>query len=894
MTADNNTKNDEKEKPSEDKQEQKSSSEESSEDSQKKHISFYSILDDLSPEPVKYEDSKKRRTRKKNKKSRKLFNIISLVAICVILYFVFLNVRFSIKDDIMIDTPTRHIFMDLTQEDPANLEIYSTVQTSTLCRAHCTQKFININSNEVLYEEDFKFKRFYRVNFQKTVYPYTLGEGQDTYLYIISCKNIATSNCPAKNGTIEKDVIITLNRKLTEKEIYLKKSQEALLKNAYSSFNEGSMNLDSSKFILVQLKYAKKEDLDYYLNISIDKENDLNNSLIKSKEAWLTYNHSLIQQVLEQENIDSKANELRIISRYIYNTTLTRISQHNNAVELSYFIAQEIQTSKNVLSQSKQFLGNHYPELNSKIKNANSLYTLSTKNLYSKNFENYSSILTMLSYENKSITEFKELYLNRTKDNIYFTNAQLDLLISEEDSCIILNKDLYNIYNCRMNFSEQLINYNNITYNELSSSITSFCSEYDNISKLNSVILEKAYESRNNISELYLIQANNLSAKYRAYNLIIHRNELMSRTDFSAVNAVKMLNTYIAALEEEYGFSAETLQVSTFNSLSVNEGQAFYMFIPINFTFNNIKSCEPPELGVIYPNLNYEIYIVPYLDQNSERYNQVLPELVPRACFDGECKQYNTNSSDNYPLVIVHGHSFYSKNYKITPSQVHNDLQTKLLSDKMYIPAGILRETDPVIENSLGYIDAPFVYKAAYYPDEILDNESINLFADRLNKIIMNAKKETGKDKVVIISHSMGGLVTRAYMKKYGTNDIKLVIIGGTPNYGVTSDTVSLCKLFGRNLECDEMYENSEFISNLKDEPEYKIPIYTLRGEGCGTFGKDGDGVVQSRSVPLPYAHNFAFNGTCSLTGDFHVNLLNPDENPDIYNKIKEILIENR
>jgi hypothetical protein len=90
------------------------------------------------------------------------------------------------------------------------------------------------------------------------------------------------------------------------------------------------------------------------------------------------------------------------------------------------------------------------------------------------------------------------------------------------------------------------------------------------------------------------------------------------------------------------------------------------------------------------------------------------------------------------------------------------------------------------------------------------------------------------------------------------------------------------------------MYQQSSFISELKNEPKYNIPIYTLRGVGCPTVGSDGDGVVQSKMVPLPYAENFAFNGTCSLTGNFHINLLNPQQNPDIYKKLKEILIENR
>ena len=96
-------------------------------------------------------------------------------------------------------------------------------------------------------------------------------------------------------------------------------------------------------------------------------------------------------------------------------------------------------------------------------------------------------------------------------------------------------------------------------------------------------------------------------------------------------------------------------------------------------------------------------------------------------------------------------------------------------------------------------------------------------------------------------------------------------------------------KLMDDNITRENLDKVIEF---LQQEPIPNIPIFTIRGEGCTTFGSDGDGIVQSASVPLNYSQNFAFNSICSLTGGAHMNLLNPYKNPEIYSKIKEILDE--
>ena len=77
-------------------------------------------------------------------------------------------------------------------------------------------------------------------------------------------------------------------------------------------------------------------------------------------------------------------------------------------------------------------------------------------------------------------------------------------------------------------------------------------------------------------------------------------------------------------------------------------------------------------------------------------------------------------------------------------------------------------------------------YKGNIFPVPYDWRKEINDIAkDYLKPWIDKAKSETGKDKVNIIAHSMGGLVVRAYIQSddYG-NDIDKFAMVGTPNYG--------------------------------------------------------------------------------------------------------------
>lgn len=76
----------------------------------------------------------------------------------------------------------------------------------------------------------------------------------------------------------------------------------------------------------------------------------------------------------------------------------------------------------------------------------------------------------------------------------------------------------------------------------------------------------------------------------------------------------------------------------------------------------------------------------------------------------------------------------------------------------------------------------------AHITHHAIDLEPITCGIDEYAPLIHDAVerlcRDTGKDKVVIVAHSMGGLAARAYLRRHGSSRIAKVITLGTPHRG--------------------------------------------------------------------------------------------------------------
>ena len=72
------------------------------------------------------------------------------------------------------------------------------------------------------------------------------------------------------------------------------------------------------------------------------------------------------------------------------------------------------------------------------------------------------------------------------------------------------------------------------------------------------------------------------------------------------------------------------------------------------------------------------------------------------------------------------------------------------------------------------------VYTLSYGPPLA----SIEVFADQLATKVDAILRATGAAGVAIVGHSMGGLVARAYLRRYGASKVRLLVTLGTPHHG--------------------------------------------------------------------------------------------------------------
>ena len=101
---------------------------------------------------------------------------------------------------------------------------------------------------------------------------------------------------------------------------------------------------------------------------------------------------------------------------------------------------------------------------------------------------------------------------------------------------------------------------------------------------------------------------------------------------------------------------------------------------------------------------------------------------------------------------------------------------------------------EDIQESLWSKLDKPISIRTTYYLgvyDKIgavigtEDEKSISTYAVRIKETVDILKSYTGKNKVIIIAHSMGGLVAREYIRKYGSQNVDTLITIGIQNWAM-------------------------------------------------------------------------------------------------------------
>jgi triacylglycerol lipase len=157
----------------------------------------------------------------------------------------------------------------------------------------------------------------------------------------------------------------------------------------------------------------------------------------------------------------------------------------------------------------------------------------------------------------------------------------------------------------------------------------------------------------------------------------------------------------------------------------------------------------------------------------------------------------------------------------------------------------------------------------------------IDEYGSTVYDAIERIRQETGVAKIVIVAHSMGGLVVRAYMRKHGCSSVAGIITLGTPHHGTG------VAHFGAGLNCQQMQWSpdagpgisSNWLRELaKDETDeiYKLVI--------SIYSRHDNIVSPHVSSILPGAINIEFVGVGHVALGF-----NPEVQARVIAEIQKI-----
>jgi len=486
---------------------------------------------------------------------------------------------------------------------------------------------------------------------------------------------------------------------------------------------------------------------------------------------------------------------------------------------------------------------------------------------------NSSNILSRRVY-----SEFNQL----SKINLDLINLQSEL--NKSKNILDIESNLSNM----INLSEEIL--------DSFTTINIFWEKSDHLNV--NQTLSKIIINKNNLLSEFTSINNSIYSEIEEYNSLInilsdYKKELsalteneMKKTDANDLdNIISNFNTKIELfsnspkLKDKINFTSSILETNLSN---------------FTITSGNSKANNTIKFNLT------KIEFLPYSNNQSIQ-NFTLTNPPSKCCVYNKCKTCG-KVPENYPIIFVHGHDFnkdISAEYSLNAFQ---DIQNKLDSEEI-LNAGQLTLYDLESNSSgrLGFAGVPISIRTTYYYDVLKESkskylpvqtksENIDTYSIKLKSLIDRVKYETGQDKVIIVAHSMGGLVSRRYIQLFGSDSVDKLILIGTPNNGITADSLSICSFFGATTECNDLTQGSLFLNKLSNDYIPPVKTYNLIGTGCDMNGEQGDGIVLNKNALLSGSTEFYINGTCTGLDLLHVEILNTNKYPQVYQILKKIL----
>ena len=825
----------------------------------------------------------------KNRRDLIRAGIVILVLFALFFSFSFIfQFRSNYAEQIVMDISPQFKSLSLRGGDLYNYSVSVDIRPSFFCTVSCSYRFEDLSSGEVLDEGSFVFSNYKSHVFENEIFVDSLGSGQELYLYELSCLTFESRLCSATRFPMSRTALLSINYDLSEEEELKKAELEETLLQVEDLFESSHENILSAERKIDNLSFMKTDYLQAELLGAKFFMEVLENDFVMLEDAWQTQNFSFVSDKLNEYNIVEKSIYFKELSEDLLELVEFEVMVYNSVVDFLSGLEDNLSYYED-LRKIYSFSGfvedeNYLSALYSKV-------TLLSTRFESEDFRRYAELEGLLNDSLDAFSVVHENYFESLLDenvSLAYLNSWRSLLL--DDLCILEGGDCAFGYDDFFSFPDNVSN-----SREVRNVVESICFDVDNISSRIGNLSDERSLARDNLSDEFLESVDD--EKFLVDSSLL--NFYLSESN----------NSNVVSVLENFSLTYFNNSLAPISYLDEYDSNLIDYALPAQYLANksdffksvcSARSFEFPSLALNKETVEEVSVFVPNISLIRDVSANCCFQSVCVPCCDyAECREDLRN-----PLIVLHGYSFYSFNSALHSANAFNDFVLHALNDSLYVPAGIIGPDfyPDYSRYDLSRGEVPPVFKATYYdvvsfddirPGELnIKSHSIRDYATRLNDLVNLVRDVTGRSEVDIVAHSMGGLVTRAYIDEFGDDALDKIVLVGTPNKGVPSRLLHLCRFFGGQTECDEMYRKSAFMNYLNNEAS--IPqkdVHMIVGEGCSTFGEDGDGIVHTSSAELDFAENYYFTGSCDLIDNFHRDMIKPSRYPEIYDTIIDILL---
>jgi len=130
---------------------------------------------------------------------------------------------------------------------------------------------------------------------------------------------------------------------------------------------------------------------------------------------------------------------------------------------------------------------------------------------------------------------------------------------------------------------------------------------------------------------------------------------------------------------------------------------------------------------------------------------------------------------------------------------------------------------------------------------------NIDGYAEQVARRVEALCRETGAEKVMLVGHSMGGLASRAYLRRYGEVRVAGLVTLGTPHRG------SVLARYGLGRNSRQMEPGSAWLRELELSP-LLVPCIAYYSTGDNLVRPAGAMLAGAENRPLPAVDHLAMS----------------------------------